>query len=308
MTAAPVPGQTPPPCLDPQTLAQLKGLTLRARHIVEGYLSGLHRSPYHGFSIEFAEHRVYAPGDDLRYLDWKVLGRTDKYYLKQYEDETNLICYLVLDVSESMRYRGPDSPLSKLEYAQCLAAALAWLVLQQQDAVGLVTFDEEIRADVRPSSSAAHLRPLLQVMEAAEPRAKTATGPIFHELAERFRKRGVVLILSDLFDDVAAMLAGLKHFRHRRHDVILLHVLDAAELDFPFRSPTLFRGLEQQADVLADPRSLRKAYLREVAAYLQDLQRGCRSQGMDYQLVRTDQPLDAVLSAYLSQRMARVHS
>jgi uncharacterized protein (DUF58 family) len=281
---------------------------LRARHIVEGYLSGLHRSPYHGFSIEFAEHREYAPGDDLRYLDWKVLGRTDKYYLKQYEDETNLICYLVLDVSESMRYRGPDSPLSKLEYAQCLAAALAWLVLQQQDAVGLVTFDEEIRADVRPSSSAAHLRPLLQVMEAAEPRAKTATGPIFHELAERFRKRGVVLILSDLFDDVAAMLAGLKHFRHRRHDVILLHVLDAAELDFPFRSPTLFRGLEQQADVLADPRSLRKAYLRELAAYQQDLQRGCRSQGMDYQLVRTDQPLDAVLSAYLSQRMAKVHS
>lgn len=281
---------------------------MRARHIVEGYLSGLHRSPYHGFSIEFAEHREYAPGDDLRYLDWKVLGRTDKYYLKQYEDETNLICYLVLDVSESMRYRGPDSPLSKLEYAQCLAAALAWLVLQQQDAVGLVTFDEEIRADVRPSSSAAHLRPLLQVMEAAEPRAKTATGPIFHELAERFRKRGVVLILSDLFDDVAAMLAGLKHFRHRRHDVILLHVLDAAELDFPFRSPTLFRGLEQQADVLADPRSLRKAYLRELAAYQQDLQRGCRSQGMDYQLVRTDQPLDAVLSAYLSQRMAKVHS
>jgi uncharacterized protein (DUF58 family) len=308
MTAVPVPGQTPPPCLDPQTLAKLKGLTLRARHIVEGYLSGLHRSPYHGFSIEFAEHREYAPGDDLRYLDWKVLGRTDKYYLKQYEDETNLICYLVLDVSESMRYRGPDSPLSKLEYAQCLAAALAWLVLQQQDAVGLVTFDEEIRADVRPSSSAAHLRPLLQVMEAAEPRAKTATGPIFHELAERFRKRGVVLILSDLFDDVAAMLAGLKHFRHRRHDVILLHVLDAAELDFPFRSPTLFRGLEQQADVLADPRSLRKAYLRELAAYQQDLQRGCRSQGMDYQLVRTDQPLDAVLSAYLSQRMAKVHS
>ena len=308
MTAAPVPGKTPPPFFDPQTLAKLKGLTLRARHIVEGYLSGLHRSPYHGFSIEFAEHREYAPGDDLRYLDWKVLGRTDKYYLKQYEDETNLICYLVLDVSESMRYRGPDSPLSKLEYAQCLAAALAWLVLQQQDAVGLVTFDDEIRADVRPSSSAAHLRPLLQVLEAAEPRAKTATGPIFHELAERFRKRGVVLILSDLFDDVSALLAGLKHFRHRRHDVILLHVLDAAELDFPFRSPTMFRGLEQQSDVLADPRSLRKAYLRELAAYQQDLQRGCRSQAMDYQLVRTDQPLDAVLSAYLSQRMTRVRS
>ena len=244
----------------------------------------------------------------MRYLDWKVLGRTDKYYLKQYDDETNLICYLVLDVSESMRYQGPGSPLSKFEYAQCLAAALAWLVLQQQDAVGLVTFDEEIRVDVRPSSNAAHLQPLLQVMEAAAPRAKTATGPIFHELAERFRKRGVVLILSDLFDDVSAMMAGLKHFRHRRHDVILLHVLDPAELDFPFHQPTLFRGLEQQPDVRADPRSLRKAYLRELAAYQQDLQRGCRGQGMDYQLVRTDQPLDAVLSAYLGRRMAKVRA
>jgi len=295
-----------PTSLDPQTLAKLKGLTLRARHIVEGYLSGLHRSPYHGFSIEFAEHREYAPGDDLRYLDWKVLGRTDKYYLKQYEDETNLICYLVLDISESMRYQGPGSGLSKFEYAQCIAAALAWLVLQQQDAVGLVTFDDEIRADVRPSGSAAHLRPLLHVMEAAEVRAKTATGPIFHELAERFRKRGVVLILSDLFDDVTTMMAGLKHFRHRRHDVILFHILDPAELDFPFRSPTLFKGLEQQPDVLADPRSLRKAYLRELAAYQQDLQRGCRSQGMDYLLVRTDQPLDVTLSAFLGQRMAKV--
>jgi len=242
----------------------------------------------------------------LRYLDWKVFGRTDKYYLKQYEDETNLICYLVLDVSESMRYQGPDSPLWKFEYAQCVAAALAWLVLQQQDAVGLVTFDDEIRANVSPSSGAAHLRQLLQVMESAELRAKTATGPIFHELAERFRKRGVVVILSDFFDDVTSLMAGLKHFRHRRQDVILFHVLDAAEVDFPFRSPTLFKGLERMPQVPADPRSLRKAYLREFAAYQQQLQRGCRSQGMDYLLVRTDQPLDVTLSSYLGQRMSRV--
>ncbi|NLF72614.1 MAG: DUF58 domain-containing protein [Candidatus Anammoximicrobium sp.] len=305
MTEPPA-GNKAPTSLDPQTLAKLKGLTLRARHIVEGYVSGLHRSPYHGFSIEFAEHREYAPGDDLRYLDWKVFGRTDKYYLKQYENETNLICYLVLDVSESMRYQGPGSPLSKFEYAQCIAAAVAWLVLQQQDAVSLVTFDDQIRANISPSSSAPHLRQLLQVMESAEVRAKTAAGPIFHELAERFRKRGVVFILSDLFDDVPAMLAGLKHFRHRRHDVILFHVLDAAELDFPFRSPTLFRGLEQMPQVVADPRSLRKAYLRELAAYQQQLQYGCRSHGMDYHLVRTDQPLDAVLSTYLGRRTAQV--
>ena len=269
-------------------------------------MSGLHRSPYHGFSIEFAEHREYAPGDDLRYVDWKVYGRTDKVYLKQYEDETNLICYLVLDISESMSYRGPDSPLSKFEYAQCLAAAMAWLVLQQQDAVGLVTFDNEIRANVTPNSNPVHLRPLLQVMEAAPLQAKTATGPIFHELAERFRKRGVVLILSDLFDDVAGMMAGLKHFRHRRHDVILLHLLDPVEIDFPFRNPTLFKGLEQYPEVLADPRSLRKAYLREFDGYCRELQNACRAQGIDYCRIRTDQPFDRTLSTYLSQRMQKM--
>jgi uncharacterized protein (DUF58 family) len=292
--------------LDPRTLAKLKGLQLRARHIVEGYVSGLHRSPYHGFSIEFAEHREYAPGDDLRYVDWKVFGRTDKFYLKQYEDETNLICYLVLDVSESMQYQGPDSAMSKFEYAQCLAASLAWLVLQQQDAVGLVTFDRQIRANLSPSTAATHLQQLLQVMESAPLEAKTHTGPIFHELAERFRKRGVVVILSDFFDDVPSMLAGLTHFRHRRHDVILWHMLDAAEVDFPFRDPTLFKGLEQLPHILADPRSLRKAYLRELEDFQRELQKACRSHGMDYRLMRTDQPLDVALSSYLASRMAKV--
>jgi uncharacterized protein (DUF58 family) len=305
MTTEPATPPASPTYLDPRTLAKLKGLQLRARHIVEGYVSGLHRSPYRGFSIEFAEHREYAPGDDLRYLDWKVFGRTDKFYLKQYEDETNLICYLVLDVSESMQYRGPDSPLTKLEYAQCLAAAMAWLVLQQQDAVGLVTFDNQIRANVSPSTSPAHLQQLLQVMETARAEAKTATGPIFHDLADRFRKRGVVLILSDLFDDVPSMMAGLKHFHHRRHDVILFHVLDPAELEFPFRSLTLFKGLEQYPDLLAEPSSLRKAYLQEVEAFQRELKRGCRNHGLDYQLLRTDLPLDKALSNYLAARMAR---
>ncbi len=269
-------------------------------------MSGLHRSPYHGFSIEFAEHREYAPGDDLRHLDWKVFGRTDKYYLKQYEDETNLICYLVLDVSQSMQYRGSHSHLSKLEYAQCVASAVAWLVLKQQDAVGLVTFDDQIRANITPSSNATHLQPIMQAMEPAATGNKTATGPIFHELAERFRKRGVVLILSDLLDDVSTMMAGLKHFHHRRHDVILFHILDSAEVDFPFRAPTLFKGLEQYPDLLADPRSLRRAYLREFDRYQNEIRKGCRSQGMDYQVVRTDQPLDVTLSAFLAERSARI--
>ena len=291
-----------PKYLDPQVLARLQGLQLRARLIVEGYVSGVHRSPFHGFSIEFAEHREYAPGDDLRYLDWKVLGRTDKYYLKQFEEETNLVCNLLLDTSESMSYQSAAAPMSKLEYAKCAAAALAYLVLQQQDSVGLVTFDREIRALVRPSSNASHIKQLLHVMEHSSAERKTASGAIFHELAERFKKRGIVMVLSDLFDDVDAMMAGLKHFRHRRHEVVLLHVLDPAEVDFPFQQTTLFRGLEQLPEVLAEPRSLRKAYLAEFNRFLLRLKRACRMHRIDYVPVRTDQSLEVVLSSYLASR------
>ena len=289
--------------LDPQILARLEGLQLRARRIVEGYVSGLHRSPYHGFSIEFAEHREYAPGDDLRYLDWKVFGRTDKFYLKQFEEETNLISNLLLDTSESMRYQSEGAAMSKLEYARCAAAALAYLILQQQDSVGVVTFDNEIRAIVRPGSNPSHLKQLLRVMEEAVPERKTNTGPIFHDLAERFKKRGIVVILSDLFDDVDSIAAGLKHFRHRRHDVIVMHVLDPAELDFPFQQTTLFEGLEQLPEVVAEPRALRKAYLSQFGRYVRRLQKECRALGIDYVQMRTDRPLDVVLSSYLASRM-----
>ena len=224
------------PLLDSRMLARLQGLPLRARSTVEGYLSGVHRSPFHGFSIEFSEHREYAPGDDLRYLDWKVFGRTDKYYLKQFEDETNLVCHLLLDTSESMRYRSDAAPCSKLEYAQRAAAALAYLVLHQQDSAGLVTFDSEIRSLVRANSNPSHLKQLLHVMEGASAGRKTSIGPIFHDLAQRLRKRGIVIVLSDLFDDVEVMLTGLKHLRHRRHEVIVMHVLDPAETGFSLRA------------------------------------------------------------------------
>jgi uncharacterized protein (DUF58 family) len=292
--------------LDPHTLARLQGLEVRARSIVEGYVSGVHRSPFHGFSIEFAEHREYVPGDDLRYVDWKVFGKTDKIYLKQYEEETNLLAYLLLDASESMHYQSPSAPLSKLEYAKCVAASLAYLILQQQDSVGLVTFDSEIRALVRASSNPSHLKQLLHVMEGTGAQRKTATGPIFHELAERLRKRGVVLILSDLFDNVPAMMAGLKHFRHRRHDVIVFHVLDPDELEFPFRQTTLFKGMEELPNVITDPRTLRKAYLEEVNRFRREVQKGCRNNHADYVLLRTDQPLDIPLTSYLASRMTRV--
>jgi len=291
--------------LDPQILARIKGLRLRARLIVEGYVSGVHRSPFHGFSIEFAEHREYAPGDDLRYLDWKVFGRTDKLYLKQYEEETNLVCHLLLDTSESMRYRSSGAPLSKLEYAQCVAAALAYLILGQQDSAGLVTFDSQIRSLVRPSSNPSHLEQLLHVMDRSVPERKTATGPIFHDLAERFRKRGLVIVLSDLFDDVDTMMAGLKHFRHRRHEVVLMQILDPAELDFPFEQLTLFKGLEELPQVLVEPRGLRKAYLRQFEGFLRYLQRRCRAEQIDYVQMRTDQRFDVPLSAYLASRSSR---
>ena len=288
--------------LDPAVLAKIQGLELRARKIVEGYVAGVHRSPYHGFSIEFAEHREYTHGDDLRYLDWKVFGKTDRYYLKQFEEETNLICYLLMDTSESMRYQGPDAAMNKLQYAECFAAALAYLVLKQQDSVGLVTFDSEIRRHVRPSGNPAHLKQLLHVMETAAAEKKTSMGPIFHDLAERLRHRGVVFIFSDLFDDVAGMLAGLKHFHHRRHEVIVVHVLDRAELELPFDRVTLFKGLESLPDVLTDPRSLRKAYRRELDTFLRQVAGGCRAQRADYLLVTTDQPLDVALRTLLTRR------
>ena len=290
------------PLLDPQMLARLQALPLRARRSVEGYTAGVHRSPFHGFSIEFAEHRDYSPGDDLRYLDWKVFGRTDKYYLKQFEEETNLVCHLLLDTSQSMLYRSDAAAMSKLDYARRAAAALAYLVLHQQDSMGLVTFDSEIRSLIRASSNPSHLKEILHVMEDVSAERKTSIGPIFHDLAERIKRRGIVIVLSDLFDDVDVLMKGLKHLRHRRHEVVLMHVLDPGEIDFPFDRITLFRGLENLPNVLVEPRAIRKAYLAEFGRYLRKLQTGCRAHGIDYVPMRTDQPLEVTLASYLASR------
>ena len=290
------------PFLDPHHLAKLDGLQLRARKIVEGFMAGPHRSPYRGFSTEFAEHRPYVPGDEIRYVDWKVFGRTDKYYVKQFEDETNLVCYLVLDVSASMRYQGPSAPLSKLEYAQCLAASLAWIVLNSHDAVSLTTYDEVVRATLNPSSSATHLESILQVLQSNPESSATRAGPLFHELAERFQKRGIVIILSDCIDELAPFAAGLKHLRHRQHEVALLQILDPAELDFPFTQRMRFQDLEQEPNVVTDTQSVRTAYLSEFQAFRDSLQNHCYQQAIDYTLVRTDSALDNVLSRFLVER------
>ncbi len=286
-------------------LASLNGLDLQARSLVEGYVAGLHKSPYQGFSVEFAEHREYVAGDDIRHVDWKVWSKTDKLYLKQYEEETNLLAYLLLDTSESMGYAS-EGNVTKLQYAKFIAAALAYLVLQQQDSVGLATFAEKVERFLRPSGQPSHLKEVFHLMDAAPAGSKTDLGAIFHDLAERFKKRGVIVVLSDCFDDPARLLAGLRHFRHRRHEVILFHILDPAELDFPFRSTTLFRGLEGLGEVLTDPAGLRRAYQAEIGAFCDELKTGCQKANIDYVRLRTDQSLDQALSSYLAARNLRV--
>lgn len=289
--------------LDPLTLAKVRSLELQARLVVEGYLSGMHKSPYHGFSVEFAQHREYVPGDDIRHVDWKVYGRTGRYFLKQYEEETNLVCWLLLDISESMRYG--SLPISKFDYACLAAAALAYLILHQQDSVGLVTFDDQVRQVLRPSSQMGHLKEFVQVMNQGAAREKTRLGPIFHDLAERIPRRSILMLFSDCFDEVSNLLTGLKHLRYKRHEVILFHVLDPAELEFPFQQATLFRGLEQWGDLLTDPRTLRQGYLDQVRQFLGELQQGCRAQNIDYVQLRTDANLGVVLSSYLGHRLTR---
>lgn len=290
--------------LNPRVLASLEGLDLQARLVVEGYVAGMHKSPFHGFSVEFAEHREYAQGDDIRHVDWKVWSKTDKYYLKQYEEETNLLTYLLLDTSESMAYAS-EGNVSKLQYGQWIAASLAYMVIAQQDSIGLATFDEQIQRFMRPSGQASHLKEMFHVMDTQPARSKSDLGAIFHDLAERFKRRGIAVVISDFFDDPSRILAGLRHFRHRRHEVIVFHVLDPAELDFPFRQTTLFRGLEGLGEVLTDPYALRRAYQEELGRFLDELKKGCRSADIDYVPLRTDADLGLALSSYLATRSAR---
>jgi uncharacterized protein (DUF58 family) len=287
--------------LDPLTLAKVRSLELQARLVVEGYLSGMHKSPYNGFSVEFAQHREYVPGDDIKHVDWKVYGRTGRFYLKQYDEDTNLVCWLVLDISESMRYGSKG--VTKYDYASMAAASLAYLVLQQSDSVGFVTFDDAIRQFMKPSSQPSHLKEIVQVMNQGASHAKTRMAPLFHDLAERIGHRSIIFVISDMFDDVPDLLMGLRHLRYKRHEVVLWHVLDEYELTFPFHEATLFRGLEAYPELLTDPRGLRQGYLEQVQKFVDELKAGCRSQNIDYVQLRTDTRLDVALSSYLARRL-----
>lgn len=288
--------------LNPQVLARLGSLKLRARRVVDGNVAGAHRSPYQGFSVEFSEHREYTPGEDLRHLDWKVLGRTDKYYLKRYEDETNLTCHLILDVSESMSFRGAKASESKLDQASSIAATLAWLTLKNQDAVSLTTIDETVRDSVNPSSAAGHLQQILRVLEESTGLEKTNLRPLLEQIGSRLKRRGVIVVISDFFDDPDSVLAGLGSLRRRQHDVIAIQVLDREEINFPFQSPTRFRGMEHAASAIVDPASLAKAYRKTFHDFLSAFKRGCALQQVEYMLCCTDDDIGIRLAAFLASR------
>jgi uncharacterized protein (DUF58 family) len=295
--------ENPRQYLDPHVLAQVQGLDLRARLVVEGYLSGIHPSPYHGFSVEFAQHREYVPGDDIKHVDWKVYARTERYFLKQHEDETDVACWLLLDVSESMGYG--SGPLTKYDLASVTAASLAHLVCRQRDRVGLIAFDDRIREMVRPSGQHSNLGEIITALGQGVRCGTTRLGSILHEIAERLDRRGLVLLISDLFDDLDEVRSGLQHLRHERHEVVLFHVLDAAELDFPFQEPTLFQGLEGLQNLAADPLSLRRTYMSKMGAFIADIERACSQNQIDYVLMRTDASLGEALSRYLAHRPRR---
>jgi uncharacterized protein (DUF58 family) len=286
--------------LDPAIIARLGTIDLKARTIVEGFLTGLHRSPYKGFSVEFAEYRQYLPGDDLATLDWKVFARSDKHFVKKYEEDTNLTCHLLIDVSGSMGYASGD--ITKLQYASYLTGALAYLMHRQRDSFGLIAFDDSISALLPASARSSHLRTVLLALERLQLGARTNVAKPLNDLAAAVRKRGMVVLVSDLHDDPASVLDGLRHFRYRGTDVIVFHVLDPYELKFPFEQAARFRDMETQEEVMAVPGSIRADYIKTIEERIAFFRRELGLAGIDYCLLDTSQPLELGLMAYLMTR------
>ncbi len=281
-------------------VAMLDSISMKAKMVVEGYIIGQHRSPYHGFSVEFAEHRSYEPGDEIRHIDWKLYGKTNRLYVKRYEEETNLRAHLILDTSKSMAYT--SGGVSKLEYGSYLLAALSYLMIRQQDAAGVVLFDEYIRSFIPPKSIPSHLNTLLNTLDIKAPGEDTRIEPVLHEMAERIKKRGLVIIISDLFDDPENIMNGLKHFRHSKQEVILFHILDRNELEFDFNTRTKFVGMESGEEITTDPWHVKNEY-KNLIKGLQDYYRSeCRLNLIDYVPLFTDDSLDKGLSEYFNKR------
>ena len=290
--------------LDPEALARFSRLEIIARLVVEGFISGRHRSPYKGFSAEFAEHRPYMPGDEIRHIDWRAYGKTDRYYIKEYEEETNLKAYLLVDASGSMAYKGET--VSKFTYARNVAAALAYLMLHQQDAVGLMVFDTQVRHYIPPRAQPHHFNVLTEVLEGAEPGGETSLATIIHDLALQVRRRGLVILISDCFDRLEDLLPALRHLRHRKHEVVMLQVVAPEEMVFPFKRWTQFRCMEQDAyRRLVDPQRLRAQYLERFGQFNKALADGAGQMYIDYYQMPTHMPYDIALGQFLSQRASR---
>jgi uncharacterized protein (DUF58 family) len=289
---------------DPTSLAKYGRLALVARTLVEGFLTGVHKSPYKGFSVEFAEHRQYYPGDEIRHIDWRAYGKTDRYYIKEFEEETNLKAHLLIDASGSMAYRGKD--LSKFQYAQYIAASLAYLMLHQRDAVGLVTHDTRLRQMIKPRANAKHLLHLLHTLQETRPGGETSLAPIWHDLTAQLKRRGLIVILSDCFDQIGPLARALRHFRHQRHEVLLFHILSPEEMEFPFKKWTQFRNLEVAGHkLLVDPQRLRREYLKNFQSFCSELRAQASAMQIDYHLMRTDEPVEKALGIYLTKRQSR---
>lgn len=286
--------------LDPGAIERAEHLGLQARAIVEGYMAGAHKSPFRGFAVEFAQHREYVPGDDIRHLDWKVLGRNDRYYIKQYEHETNYVAHLLLDGSESMKYGSKER--SKLDYGRVIAACLAYLILLQRDAVAVGIFDSKVREHQPRTDNLARIHQICAALAQFQPSESTNIGSVLNELARQVRRRGIVIIISDFFDDEARILQGIQHLRFGRHEVIVFHVLDPYEVSFPFQGTVEFHGLEAAGKVITRPAEIRKSYLAGCNAFLERIRLGCERNGCSYVRVTTDQPWAEVLSAFLATR------
>ncbi len=295
--------------LDPLTLARVGSLDIRARLVVEGLMTGQHRSPHQGISVEFAQHRPYAPGDDIRHVDWKVFGKTDRIYLKQYQEETNLHLLCVVDASESMAYGSvadASGHWSKYDHATAIAAVLSYMAIQQQDSVGLAVFDADLRRYFKPSNAPAQWRLITQELSRTPRLRKTDTGRVLDQLAEKLTQRSLIVVLSDFFDDLSSIQRGLRHLRYKKHELMVFQVLDPAEIEFPFEDVTLFKGLEEQGELLTEPLSLRNGYLEQLRLFTDELKRICR--GMDIDLVRMNsgESLDISLSTFLARRAGRM--
>ena len=287
--------------LHPDVVAKLGSMELRARLVVEGFITGLHKSPFHGFSAEFSEHRQYRAGDDLKHIDWKIFGRSDRYYVKQYEDETNLRCLIAVDQSASMGYAS-EGHITKFQYASYLAAALSYLVLQQRDAAGLATYTTDVEHYLPPRSKRSYVQELIKTLDGATPHDTTGTATALHKLAERVTRRGLVVIISDLFDDPTEILQAFRHFRHNQHDVLVLHVLDPREVDFNFSSAAVFKDMETGEELTTQPLHLRNAYRGAMEDFCTEIKRGCHAQNIDYVRVTTDKPFDMALREYIVKR------